>query len=75
MNCGLNLRKKGSPQAIGDTTPNEIRADKRKTPTWKHSIDANRQIIMHGVNKAFLIKLGQIKDKKMQLCNNTYQNP
>ena len=38
-------------------------------------MQTERQIIMHGVNKAFLIKLGQIKDKKMQLCNNTYQNP
>ena len=38
-------------------------------------MQTERQIIMHGVNKVFLIKLGQIKDKKMQLCNNTYQNP
>ena len=38
-------------------------------------MQTERQIIMHGVNKAFLIKLGQIKDKKMQLYNNTYQNP
>ena len=38
-------------------------------------MQTERQIIMHGVNKAFLIKLGQIKDKKIQLCNNTYQNP
>ena len=38
-------------------------------------MQTERQIIMHGVNKAFLIKLGQIKDKKMQLCNNTYPNP
>ena len=43
MNCGLNLRKKGSRQTTRDSALNEGKADKGKPPIWKHSIDANRK--------------------------------